>query len=288
MHPFGLTSILGVKMLEPYLDYAKSYPAALAVIEDCLIQTDLPKLENIALRFSYALDKKILDLKSGNEQAFLTAVLVKVTNEMFGEIGALRNGALLASYHHARAVLELFASLEHIYCKSSKKERKLEKFIEYPSVSKYLHFLSEEKITHEEFLNGYKVSENNFQELKSKILDWQRIWNLSESSPSGILNWHHPASIKGLFESSAETKSLWRTYEMLCHVTHLSPLGTCVTRGHFTIGFPRDDKDFDYRKINEPIVGAILAAQHIAICLQEKVGAGLIEGVLDWVPGDDA
>lgn len=281
-------------MSELYLDYVKDYPAALAEIEGCLIQTHLPYLENIALRFSYALERRILDLKSGNEQAFLTAVLVKVTNEMFGEIGALRNGALLASYHHARAVLELFASLEHIYCKSSKKERKLEKFIEYPSVSKYLHFqewqkcLSEGKITYEEFLNGCKVSENNFQELKSKIPDWQCIWNLQESNPSSILNWHHPASIKGLFESSAETKSLWETYEMLCHVTHLSPLGKCVTRGHFTIGFPRDDKDFDYRKINEPIDGTIFAAQQIAICLQEKVGAGLIEGVLDWVPGDEA
>ena len=280
-------------MSEPYLDYTKGYPAALASIAGCLSRTSLPYLENIALRFSYALEENILDLKSGNEQAFLTAVLVKVTNEMFGEIGALRNGALLASYHHARAVLELFASLEHVYCKPSKKERKLGKFIEYPNVSKYVHFqewqahLSEGKITHEEFLNGCKVSENNFQELKSKIPDWQRIWKLQESNPSSILNWHHPASIKGLFESSDETKILWKTYEMLCHLTHLSPLGERVTGGHFLIGFPRDGKDFDYRRINQPIDGAILAAQQIAICLQKKVGAGLIEGVLDWVPGDE-
>jgi len=272
-----------------YLDYAKGYPAALATIADRLTRTYLPDLENIALRFSYALEENILDLKSGNEQTFLTAVLVKVTNEMFGEIGALRNGALLASYHHARAALELFASLEHVYCTSSKKGRKLEKFIEYPNVSKYLHFqewqtyLSEGKITHEEFLNGCNVSENNFQELKSKIPNWQRIWKLQKSNPSSILNWHHPASIKGLFESSDKTKSLWETYEMLCHTTHLSPLGARVTGGHFLIGFPRNDKDFDNRRINQPIVGTILAAQCITICLQEKVKAGLIEGVLNWV-----
>jgi hypothetical protein len=281
-------------MSEQYLDYIKSYPAALAEIADCLSRSSVPYLENIALRFSYALEEKVLDLKSGNEQAFLTAVLVKVTNEMFGEIGALRNGALLASYHHARAALELFASLEHVYCNPSKKQRKLDKFIQYPNVSKYQHFqewqtcLSEGKITHEEFLNGCKVSENNFQELKSKMLDWQRIWKLQESNPSSILNWHHPASIKGLFESSDETKALWETYEMLCHLTHLSPLGERVTGGHFLIGFPRDGKDFDYQRINFPIHGAILAAQRITICLQEKVGAGLIEGVLNWVPDDEA
>jgi hypothetical protein len=70
-------------MSEQYLHYIKSYPAALAEIADCLSRSSLPYLENIALRFSYALEEKVLDLKSGNEQAFLTAVLVKVTNEMF-------------------------------------------------------------------------------------------------------------------------------------------------------------------------------------------------------------
>lgn len=114
--------------------------------------------------------------------------------------------------------------------------------------------------------------------------EWQRIWKLDGSDPGCIQNWHHPATITGLFQSSEETKYLWDTYEMLCHATHLSPLGERVTGGHLLIGFPRDSSGFDYRKINQPIVGTILGAQRITICLHKIVKTGLLEGVLDWVP----
>src|SRR5437899_7478530 len=114
--------------------------------------------------------------------------------------------------------------------------------------------------------------------------EWQRIWKPHGSDPSLIQNWHYRATINDLFQSSKETKDLWDVYEMLCHATHLSPLGERVAGGDFLIGFPRDGDGFDYRKINQPIIGTILGAQQITIRLDEVVKAGLIEGVLDWVP----
>lgn len=277
-------------MTKPYHEYAKDYPVALASIADCLSHSHLSRLENIVLRFAHAIEEKTLDLKDGNEREFLSAVLIKTTNEMFATVGSLRNGALLACHHHARSVLELFAALEHVYCNPSKRERKLEKFVEYPNVANYLHFrdwqrrLSKGEITKGQFVQGCKVSESEFQELGKRLPDWQRIWKLESTNPEVIQNWHYQATIEGLFESSAETKDLWDTYEILCHATHLSPLAKGVTGGHFLIGFPRDSSGFDYRKINRPIVGTILGAQRITIHLHEIVKAGLIEGVLDWVP----
>lgn len=277
-------------MAKPYHEYAKDYPVALAGITDCLSHSHLPRLENIALRFAHALEEKTLDLKDGNECEFLSAVLVKTTNEMFAAIGSLRNGALLACYHHARSVLELFAALEHVYCNPSKRERKLEKFVEYPNVARYLHYrdwrtrLSNGGATRDEFAQGCHVSGSRFQELEKMLPEWQRIWKLDGKDPDRIQNWHHQATINGLFQSSEETNDLLDTYEMLCHATHLSPLGERVTGGRLLIGFPRDSSGFDYRKINEPIVGTILGAQRITSCLHKIVKTGLIEGVLDWVP----
>ena len=274
-------------MTKPYHEYAKDYPVALASIADCLSHSHLPRLENIALRFAHALEEKTLDLKDGNEREFLFAVLVKTTNEMFATVGSLRNGALLASHHHARSVLELFAALEHVYCNPSKRERKLEKFVEHPNVEKYLHYrdwqmrLSNGGVTKDEFAQGCHVSEIRFQELEKRLSEWQRIWKLDGLDPDHIQNWHYPATISGLFQSSEETKNLLDSYEKLCHATHLSPLGERVVGGHFSIGFPRDGDGFDYRKINRPIDGTILGAQSITICLHETVKTGLIEGVLD-------
>ncbi len=283
-------------MTKSFSEYAADYPRAMAIIADCLSRSYLPRLENIALRFSHALEEKILDLKAGNERVFLVAVLVKTVNEMLAVMGSLRNGALLSSYHHARSIHELFAALEHTYCAPSKRERKLEKFIEYPNVARYLHYLDWQRrlsggeITEDEFKSGCKVSADAFHDLSKRLPEWKRIWKLKNADAKDIReikNWHHPASIEGLFQSSEEAKRSWQIYEMICHATHLSPLGRNVTGGNYFIGFPRDGNGFDYGKINQPIAATILGAQKIAMCLHEKVNAGQIEGVHDWVPGVD-
>jgi hypothetical protein len=269
-----------------YSEYIKDYPAALAVIADCLNHSHLPRLENIALRFSHALDEKTLDLKDGHEREFLIAVLVKTVNEMFAAIGSLQHGALLASYHHARSIFELFASLEHVYSKPSKQERRLEKFHEYPKVAKYLHCRERQRqlppstVSKEQFAQGCHVTE-------SQIEEWKRIWRLgSNDDLQKIRNWHHPATIENLFESSCETKEVFKDYVMVCHATHLSPLGNRVAGGHFLIGFPKREEGFNYVTINRPIDYTIIAAQRIAISLHGRVNASLIQGVLEWVPGD--
>lgn len=279
-------------MNTPYHEYAKGYPKAIASIAACLADSHLAKLEAIALRFAHALEENTLDLKQGNEREFLCDILVQATNEMFAMIGCLRNGALLPSYHHTRSVLELYASLEHVYCAPAKRERKLEKFVEYPNVSKYLHShswqqqLSKGEITNDQFIQGCAISQNEFNDLKKRLTKWQRIWKLKDADPDIVKNWHYPATIRGLFESTAMTNDFWTTYEIVSHATHLSPLGRRLRGGQYLIGFPADSSGYDYKMINWPIVYSILASQAIVSCLHETVRAGLIEGVLVYKPND--
>lgn len=281
-------------MPEQYSEYIKRYPIALDAIRDCLIKSHLPHLENVTLRLSHALEENILDLKDGNEKIFLTSVLVKTVNELFATIGSIKYGGLLACYHHSRSIFELLASLEHVYSNPSKRKRKLEKFIEYQYLARYLHYLSWKdrlstgEITKEQFDHGCRVSEEDFRGLLKRISEWQRIWKIKGDDPdlSVIQNWHYPATIEGLFKSSTDSNGVWDTYELICHATHLSPLGERLTGGHFLMGFPRNGSDFDYQKINQAIDGAILGAQKVALCLYKKINAGLIQGIFDWVPGD--
>ena len=58
-------------MIKKFSEYLKYYPGALDKINECLIHSHLQYLENIALRFSYALEEHVLDLKSGNENTGL-------------------------------------------------------------------------------------------------------------------------------------------------------------------------------------------------------------------------
>lgn len=279
-------------MAKSISQYFADYPVALLAIQDYLAQSNLPRLEDVALRFTHALEEKLLDLKEGNEKIFLSALLTKATNEMFATVGALRNGGWLACHHHARAVVETFAALDHVYCTPLKKERKLRKFIEYDGLAKYQHYtewkekLEKNEITQKEFNQDCHVLEEQFEQLKTKIPDWEKIWKIEAKGLSKINNWHYSASIEGLFQSSENTRHLWPTYEMLCHATHISPLAMNMSESHLLIGFPRRGSQVDFKKLNQPINGTILGAQQIAICLSETVKAGLIEGVLDWVPED--
>lgn len=73
---------------------------------------------------------------------------------------------------------------------------------------------------------------------------------------------------------------------MRCFVMQLTchPSGKGLPVVILRSDFPRDGDGFDYRRINRPIDGTILGAQQITVCLDRVVKAGMIEGVLDWVP----
>lgn len=274
-------------MPTPFHEYAKAYPKLLASADACLRGSLLPKLEEIALRFAHALEGRALDLKEGNERVFLSEVLVKTTNEMFATIGSLRNGALLPSYHHTRSVLELAAALDYVYRNPAKRERRLEKFVEYVKVSRYSHFkkwkqrLSAGEVTEDEFTKHCPVPESEFQDLGKRVPEWRRIWKFEGNDPRVIQNWHYEAKIKDLFQSSEILKECWFAYEMISHATHLSPFGKNIRGGNLVIGFPSDSSVSDYQKINFPIYYGIRGAQVIAIRLHDTVKAGLIEGILD-------
>lgn len=274
-------------MSASFSEYVNAYPRALASIDNCLKDSHLPKLEEIGLRFAHALEEETLNLKEGNEREFLSDVLVKTTNEIFALVGSLRNGALLPSYHHARSVLELFATLEHVYCNATKRDRKLEKFVEYPSLAKYLdckrwkHCLAVGETTEDQFRKYCLVTEIEYEELEKRLPAWKRIWNLEGAGIEVVKNWHHPADIKGLFASSEMTKECWVSYELISHATHLSPFGKRIRGGHHLIGFPSDGSGYDYRWINRPISYCILGAHLIAMSLHHTVKSGAIDGVLN-------
>jgi hypothetical protein len=65
---------------------------------------------------------------------------------MFALIGTLRYGAFLSSYHHTRSIFELYAALEHMYCVPTKRERRLEKYVEYKEIAKFLHYRDKKRL----------------------------------------------------------------------------------------------------------------------------------------------
>jgi|CXWL01.1.fsa_nt_gi hypothetical protein len=160
-------------MSPPFPQFIKLYPEALKEINACLGNSKLPILEEIALRFCYALENKSLDLKSGNERIFLSDLRTRTTSEMFAMIGTMRNGALIPAYHHTRSILELYSALEHIYCVPPKRDRKLEKYVEFKSVrnirttAKGRNYLEQDKSQAKTFQKAVRFRKKNSVNFKS-------------------------------------------------------------------------------------------------------------------------
>jgi hypothetical protein len=274
--------------IPPFEDYIAQYRGIFETLQKQLAKSKLSMLEDIACRYMYSLEFKLLDLKEGNEQTFLTDILVKATTEMFASVGVLRHGTFLPAYHHTRSIFELYAALEHMYSIPAKKQRRLDKYIEFPNLAKFLHYrdlkreLDAGSINEKEFSESCVITETEFNELGTRKTEWNRIWRLKDEDPGKVQNWHYPTTIEGLFRSSDTTRIIWNSYKTACHATHLSPLGRRIAPGNHLIGFPRDSSGVAYSKINLPIVYSILAAQTIAIFLETKLKAGTVPGVLEY------
>ncbi len=274
--------------IQPFEDYIASYASVLGALQKHLAKSKLFILEDIACRYMYSLEMKILDLKEGNEQTFLTDTLVKATTEMFATIGVLRHGTFLPAYHHTRSIFELYAALEYMYSVSDKKQRRLDKYIEFPNLAKFLHHrnlkkdLDAGRIDEKDFLESYALTESEFKELETHKTEWKRIWKLKNEDPGKVQNWHYPTTIEGLFQSSDTARMIWTSYKNVCHATHLSPLGRRLAPGNLLIGYPKDSSGVDYSKVNMPIVYSILAAQNITNFLETNLKVGTITGVLEY------
>lgn len=271
-----------------YSEYSTTYQQVEGVLSAALKQTDFHKLEEATVRFLHAIECGTIKFERDEAIDFLQALLAKAANEAVGLLGCLRAGALNAAYHHTRALWELLAAGDYIYADGTKKTRRLQKFNQYQFLNRYLHYkhcsakLLTNEISADDFERECPITAAEFVELETRVQSWRKIWGLkSTDSIDKIRNWHHPAVIENLFDHSINAKSFKWLYTIVCHATHLSPLGSRLAGGLFIIGFPQKKGEIDVDRVNSVIHGGLLALQKFAVFLSETANVGHIEGIVE-------
>ena len=155
---------------------------------------------------------------------FAKDITYRILEELTGYIGDLKEGALLASSHHMRVLIELFATVEAIVIdtKNDHKKSYLKRYIRFHEIVYYkIYHQHEGTILELPEEISYKYFKE-YAELPDELLS---IFNKKRKDQLvQMQTWRGDCSIKDLLEQLPHRKEHLKNYDHLCLFTHCSPL----------------------------------------------------------------
>lgn len=214
-------------------DYLAAFEAKRAQAEAALADTGLGELERLGMKVAYLLDQRLLPLPEGKVGTVVGALIAKLTNELLAFSGALRMGALHGAWHHVRAAMELEGTVHYLFDgEPAQTAKRVEQFLEFGEMAPWarrrrLEFERDEgKLTEDEFREKNIVSDALIAHATPERVEcWKRLFSATTEKQLTKRRAWHDGSIKALFDAIDPTGDLHFQYEVLCHPTHVSPLG---------------------------------------------------------------
>ena len=163
-------------------------------------------------------DKKIT-FQDSDEGIFCEDILKKILDESSAFLGTLKTGAFYGSFHHPRALIELYASAAYCFSEKGAEKDMLKRYISFTKV-----FFYQKLQTHKSF---WGLSQEQMNDLKQKYSNLdsktQKIFGLNPlKDKKTIKSWRGGASIEDLLNELPPIHG--ENFEKTCHFTHLSSL----------------------------------------------------------------
>lgn len=229
-------------------EHKNNYILALKGLEEALLKTDLPALENLYLWFTFSIEYDKFKINVTDDRRVITSLTVtKFAQELLGVIGCLKRGSLYGSAHNVRALMELAAVIYYLDAdgNNEKQDKRIKKFNAFFNLEKYKIYtilnekLTNGKITRKEFDEKKIIMEKDIDSFTPDVVEgWKKLWGIKDSDDLiKVKNWHHKSTIENLLkEAFGEYKDL---YEFYCHLVHFSPFGPNIA-GHGLIMHPNE------------------------------------------------
>ena len=235
-------------------------------------------MECVALQFMYKIDTNQIQVGDDREGRLLKLMLSKISNELWGLAGSLRYASYYSSFHHARSILESYATLAYIFSDSLKQEKRIRKFSEFEDVYKLNHYreckekLESGDIGKDEFNKRCQVSEEEVEELEEKEDEWIDLYDAPNGDISNVKNWYKPANITNLFHFTESPEYLREIYDSLSKGTHFTPFGYNLTGGFFLMGYPMEEDGISIDAIDRVVNTALLSMSYLDNLMREEIG----------------
>lgn len=254
-------------------------------------QTRLRPLEELGVHLLHIFGTGQVVVPNNDAGSVLLALIVKLTNELFAFCGCMRAAALLGSYHHLRVLLELRAALHYLFGEVKDTPKRVSQFLEFERMAPWQRYrtleLARDKglrepasrgsITQDEFVRVNLVSQDRIAHATpDQIKIWMALWGFTNPDKLARDQQHwHEGGIRTLMLSLDPTGGQYRSYEVLCHATHISPLG------HRLIGGPMQLLGFTDLSATSA-VNSMCGSVWFAL----KTINGVLDGALDYLLAD--
>ena len=274
------------------------------IFDGILSDSDLPQLKGLALQLTDFLagDAEDAGLPNDNIGRVVHEILAKAINEGWALIGALRHGAYSASYHHARATIELYAALAYVFADPDETETRAERYVVFPEVyaynlqTKLQRSFDDGQISEAVFEDQRLLSPDDYEQLEQRLQALADLFGVEEESLNRVRMWHFPdRSITNDLVGTAHERSRNRRggdvqpiddpthlnnfrnlYRRMCKMTHTSPLTINRAGQAIMFGFPEEaPRSIDYGKLNTPIGVTMTMLESIVLLVEEELAVDI-------------
>jgi hypothetical protein len=227
--------------------YRDTYPTAMEHIRKHLAETQLDALEELCLRVMHLFETAQIEIPDTDEGRVFKLLAIKAVNDLLGFIGCCRAGTSWSAQHQLRALFEIYACTWHLVCKPESRAKRFARFTEYSDFVRYQRLLQDAvRYAPDELARERMIPVAEEERLRPREAHWKGLYGKDALK---VQHWHSPATIRTLFEdlnlktsNDDAAPDWWQLYEMICHMTHVSPVGhkAVGARGLPLLGFPRD------------------------------------------------
>ena len=106
-------------------EYVDLFNKGIYSLTEQLKDTHLTEIESLALQISYSFENKIFTLPDDDAGHFLSIMLTKLINELYGIVGCLKNGSYIGSISHIRSIIELYGYVGYVFTDKDKSNLRL-------------------------------------------------------------------------------------------------------------------------------------------------------------------
>lgn len=185
--------------------------------------------ERAVLKMAWAADHDGLTFRPDEDGQAASIVFARLTNEVVAFVGALRAGALVAAWHHVRALIELRALVFHLWLEvPTAKAERVHLYLTWAQAAGWLRLQGARNAGESAIVAVWEKAEREAgpQWTDEDIDGWSKLFRVDVRKHPDSANWRpRGTSLTDLVKACDRTGFAMRDYWLASQAIHPSPLG---------------------------------------------------------------
>lgn len=202
-----------------------------------------PLLEAAIFEFTKELEKNKTGQLFFNPEIkgqFASLTCIKLATELLGFLGCVNAGSFSASFHHLRALIELYATIKWCLKHENSPQEWMKRFVVFSEIEKYR--ICQDLIKSP--IDSY-IAPETVEKYREPRQSWLELFNIQANQLKKINCWytdininaHDRLSTNKLIKDLGDAHAL-KIYRDACHHVHTCSIGSLATMTRIT-GFPK-------------------------------------------------